>query len=124
MRFSVGMAGTDAADELRDLREWVENDPELRAHVTMSYAVAEPGSEDMGPTLELVEFAVSSGISLASLIVSIAAWRDSRRSQPTVEFYRGGRQPQTLTMTASDEMTVKEITVRLSDGAGTGSSEA
>lgn len=124
MKFSVGVDGPDAADELRDLREWIENDSELRTHVALSYVVSDQGLDDMGPGLDLLEFVVSSGTSLGSLIVSIAAWRDSRRQQPTLDFHREGLHPRTLTMTASDEMTVKEITVRLSDDASARGSEA
>ena len=124
MKFSVAVEGPDPADELRDLREWIENDSDLRTHVAVSYAVADQGPDDMGPALDLLEFFVSSGISLGSLMVSIAAWCDSRRQQPTLKFRRDGSHPRTLTMTASDEMTVREITVRLSEDADPSDSEA
>jgi hypothetical protein len=77
----------------------------------------------MGAPLDLLEFVVSSGISLGSLIVSIAAWRDSRRLPPTVDF-RNENGQHIITMAASDETTVKEITVRMNDSAAAGSPEA
>ncbi|GHJ38875.1 hypothetical protein [Streptomyces sp. TS71-3] len=80
----------DTEDALRSLLLWVRQDENVPAGVRGRIAAGEePPAGSMGAVLDLVEFAVGSGISAAALVVSVLQWRDGRRRAPAVILRRG-----------------------------------
>ncbi|PAM99614.1 hypothetical protein CJI59_21940 [Streptomyces sp. Alain-F2R5] len=99
--------GTDAEDHLRSLLSWLREDgtPTLRARAAGS-APAAPGS--MGTGLDILQLAIGSGLSAASLVFSVLQWQASRRRAPAVTLRRGDVEV-VLTAQAADEETVRGL---------------
>ncbi|WP_369177075.1 effector-associated constant component EACC1 [Streptomyces mutabilis] len=100
--------GTDAEDHLRSLLSWLREDgtPTLRARAAGS-APAAPGS--MGAGLDILQLAIGSGLSAASLVFSVLQWQASRRRAPAVTLRRGDVEVVLTAQAAGDEETVRGI---------------
>jgi hypothetical protein len=116
VKLTVAVDSTDDSADLGDLRGWISSDDRLRRAVSASTVMAESTPEEMGGG-QIVEFVITTGISLGSLLVSIASWRQSRPHQPTVLLSRD-RGP-VVTLSSSSETAVREITVKLGGDADT-----
>jgi hypothetical protein len=72
--------GGAGEEELRSLYDWLRDDRALRDGAAFTpVRSAEPGR--MGPGLEAVLALVSTGLTLPQLLLSVDAWRQSRRAQ-------------------------------------------
>ncbi|MGW0394313.1 effector-associated constant component EACC1 [Streptomyces sp. NPDC003042] len=79
MEFEILSAGREDDDELRSLRAWLREDPELRGAVIWEADRDEPGT--MGSVLEAVHVIVTDAAAFGSFAVSLAAWLGTRRSR-------------------------------------------
>lgn len=73
----------DAADELRALRQWLSAEDEFRGRVALRGGTPRPG--DMGPVVDLLTVAVSSGGAATVLAGTLAVWLRNRRSDVSIE---------------------------------------
>ncbi len=72
-----------ADEELASLLRWLRDD-DISSEVAISPDYRDADPEHMGGGIEFVNVVLSNGIALASLIVAVASWLDSRRSATTV----------------------------------------
>lgn len=95
---------TDTDAELRSLVAWLRDEPDISQGAVMTLSGPPPGPGRMGAMLDVIELALDSGFQLASLVVAVAAWRQTRAGQPRVLIRHGnvevaidGDDPQTIT---------------------------
>ncbi|MFJ9105634.1 hypothetical protein ACIRJM_45125 [Streptomyces sp. NPDC102405] len=103
--------------EAYSLYDWLRQESKIRKTAKLSMGSFEapvPGAQ--GPLLDLVSLVVGSGFSAASLVVSIATWRDTRPQSPTVTVERDGI---TVTVGGSLEET-QRLMEKLLTGTGSG----
>ncbi|MGI5196425.1 effector-associated constant component EACC1 [Streptomyces sp. CA-288835] len=104
MQVALRIAGDSAEDDVRSLYEWLLLDRTVRreARVEMaSSSVPVPGQQ--GAVLDLVSLVLGSGISAASLGVSIASWRATRPREPSITVERADGRKVTITGTSQQE---------------------
>ncbi|MGW3202137.1 effector-associated constant component EACC1 [Streptomyces sp. NPDC001118] len=70
LRLSV--TGDDSIDELTDLADWLQHEPELRGLIT--FADPEPGPGELGALADALAVAVGSGGVLTVLAASLRAY--------------------------------------------------
>ncbi|MEV6614114.1 hypothetical protein AB0N31_09585 [Streptomyces sp. NPDC051051] len=78
-------------------------------------AAAPPPPGGMGTGFDVLQFAVSGGLSAASLVVSVLQWQASLRRAPAVTLRRGDVEVLLTARAARDERTVRRL-VALPDG--------
>jgi hypothetical protein len=110
MALTLSVVTTSGDGDLRSLREWLAREDDVRNYAKISAGVAPPKAGEMGTTLDVISLAIQSGFSMASLVVSVAAWLDSRRSKPIVEFSYNDKN---VVLASSDEhevrLTIQEL---------------
>ncbi|MET9451041.1 effector-associated constant component EACC1 [Streptomyces cinerochromogenes] len=111
-RSGPGSCGTE--DDLRSLLRWLSADDTVpvRGRI-VSGGPPVPGG--MGSGFDLLQLAVSSGLSVGSLVVSVLQWQAARRDAPAVTLRRGDVEVVLSARAARDEETVRGI-VDLLDG--------
>ncbi|MFE4372901.1 hypothetical protein ACFRMN_32605 [Streptomyces sp. NPDC056835] len=93
VRFAAGPAEEeDREEELRSLLRWLTEDESLDRAVRGAVRGDEPlGPGHMGAGFDLLQLAVGTAVSTASLVVSVLQWQTSRRrGAPAVVLRRGG----------------------------------
>lgn len=95
---------TDADTERRSLVAWLRNEPDISHGADIAMTGPPSGPDRMGPMLDVIQLTLDSGFQLASLVVAIAAWRQTQPQQPRVIIRHGdvevaiaGDDPQTIT---------------------------
>lgn len=74
-----------AEDELRSLHAWLEADRAARRHVRAELGSAVPAVPgQQGDGIDILSLVLSSGLSMASLLVTIVSWRATRPKTPTL----------------------------------------
>ena len=106
MKLKLAVKGD--TDELRSLREWLGNEAEVRNRAKISTSFAPPASGEMGLDLEVLKLALETGFNIASLVMSVASWRETRRTKPTVEFHDSRR----IVILSSSSMNAIEAAIR------------
>jgi membrane-associated two-gene conflict system component 1 (EACC1) len=86
MQLHVRVEDSDA-DMTMKLRRWLIDDPEVRLFGQLTSPAALPDGT-MGPDTDVIWVIVGSGLSTLQLLVSIAQWRASRHTTPTVIVYQ------------------------------------
>ncbi|MEU9168401.1 hypothetical protein AB0D34_11495 [Streptomyces sp. NPDC048420] len=98
-----------AEDDLRSLRHWLHGDELVDVHARVA-ATAPPAPGSLGGTgFDLLQLALGSGLSTASLIVSVLQWQTSRRGAPAVTLRRGGVEILLTKEMARDQDTVRGL---------------
>lgn len=78
MHIRVHIPEDDGA-EARALYQWLAGEPSIRTGGQLATEQSDPGDGQMtGGVLEAISLVVGSGVSLAQLLVAIAAWRATR----------------------------------------------
>jgi hypothetical protein len=67
-------------DAMIELRHWLASDERFR----LPTGEAQPADGQLGTAVDVLQVAVGSAIALGQLLVSIAQWRQSRPTRPTV----------------------------------------
>ncbi|OIJ89389.1 effector-associated constant component EACC1 [Streptomyces monashensis] len=106
-------AADGAEDDLRSLLRWLHEDETL--DVRGRIGGAPPTSGAMGTGFDLLQLAVGSGLSTASLIVSVLQWQSSRHHAPAVTLRRGEVEVVLTPQAARDEETLRAL-IGLLDG--------
>ncbi|MFD4869172.1 hypothetical protein [Streptomyces sp. NPDC058412] len=123
LEIAVHIAGTgDDEAALRSLLGWVHADETLAGAVRgRGTAEGPPAPGSMGGGFDLVQFAVSGGLSVGALVVSVLQWRASLRRPAAVTLRRGGVEVLLDDRTAADPEAVRKIVeileARVDDGA-------
>lgn len=111
---SAALDSTGTEDDLRSLLRWLREDEALGVRVHVGGAPPPPGV--MGAGFDVLQFAVSSGLATAALVVSVLQWQTSRRRAPAVTLRRGEVEVLLTAHAARDEQTMRRL-VTLLDGA-------
>jgi hypothetical protein len=111
---SATLDTTGTEDDLRSLLLWLREDDAVDLLVRPGSA-GPPPPGGMGTGFEVLQFAVSGGLSAASLVVSVLQWQTSRRRAPAVTLRRGEVEVLLTAQAARDEETVRRL-VALLDG--------
>jgi hypothetical protein len=87
MQIDIRMTGPDADEDLTSLREWLQEDQDIRRHARISLKMAEPRSGEMGTAFEVIQLVVGGGFQALNFALAYANWRSSkpRRTQVTIE---------------------------------------
>jgi hypothetical protein len=105
------------ADDLRSLREWLGNEADVRNYAKISTSLTPIADGEMGLDLEALKLIFETGFNIASLVMSVASWRETRHVKPTVEFHDSRR---TVILSSSSEEAI-ESAIRELDGNGSSS---
>ncbi|WP_406264413.1 hypothetical protein OH779_14570 [Actinacidiphila glaucinigra] len=89
MLMRLRVDGEGAEDELRSLREWLLDDPDIRYYATISWDSAPPEPGEMGAT-EWLQLVTDNGWQVANFAVAYLAWRRTRRSGCELTIERNG----------------------------------
>ena len=100
MRVQLRVAGDDP-DTVRSLREWLQQERDVRLHGDLQWGKAD-SPEHMGVLTDVVTVLVSSGFSAAQLAFAIVQWRSSRHPAPVVTITREMGSGTTVTVETSD----------------------
>lgn len=91
MRSIVIRVESEAGVETRALYRALHGDPDLRRTVTLSVRDGDtPSDGDLGLASDVILALVNGSAALGALVVSIAAWRDGRRTAWTVSLEEDG----------------------------------
>ena len=77
-------------DDPGSLYRWLTLDPEVRRDATVRRVPAPAKAGDMGGTLDVINVVLGNGIAIGSLLVAVAAWRESRPRPPVTRIERDG----------------------------------
>ncbi|MEO3756014.1 hypothetical protein [Streptomyces sp. B6B3] len=81
---TLTVEGDTAEEELRSLHTWLLADPEARRGAQVELRASAPSRPDsMGGALDVISLVLGSGFSAASLAVTLAQWRGTRRHEGT-----------------------------------------
>ncbi|MER7679933.1 hypothetical protein [Streptomyces sp. NPDC096934] len=109
----ISMVGRGADEELRSLRFWLLESPEVRHHAKISWETSEPHPGAMGtdplPVLALV---TDNLWQIATFSMSYIAWRKTRRRTPVVTIEQNGK---SVTIEGDDTEAVERIIRALSE---------
>ncbi|WP_371614991.1 hypothetical protein [Streptomyces sp. NBC_00454] len=117
----------DPEAELRSLQRWLAADETLGRGLSVrlgsdpkrdSATVGDaPQGTLMGSGLDLLQLAVGSGLSGASLVFSVLQWQVSRRTPPTLVLSRDGYEIRLTGDAAADPEAVRRIVAALESAA-------
>jgi hypothetical protein len=100
----------DPGGELRALRSWLLDEPQVRQFGSLATDRSADAAA-MG-TAEVLSLAVGSGLSIAQLVLSVAAWRTSRPRRYVIKVERDGRSVEVGT---DDEAELRALAEELED---------
>jgi hypothetical protein len=102
----IHMSGPDAERELGSLYAWLQEEPDIRHHASMSLRSAETSPSEMGLAFDVIQLVVDSGFQTLSLALAYATWRATRPGRPQVTIERDGAK---VTVDDADPDTVQAI---------------
>ncbi|MGV9390619.1 effector-associated constant component EACC1 [Streptomyces olivaceus] len=97
----------EGEDDLRSLLRWLHEDEDLDVRGRPVGAPTPSGA--MGTGFDLLQLSVGSGLSTASLLVSVLQWQTSRRHAPAVTLRRGEVEVVLTPRAARDEETLQAL---------------
>jgi hypothetical protein len=108
----VSMVGDGAEEELRSLRAWLLESPEIRQHARISWEAEEPKPGEMGggSTFEAIKLVTDNLWQIATFALSYAAWKKTRTRNPSVTIEHDGRR---ITIEGEDSGMVERIAQEL-----------
>ena len=106
MLIQIRMTGPDADRELGSLYTWLQGEPDIRRHSSMSLMSAEPPPSEMGAAFDVIQLVVDSGFQTLNLALAYASWRATRPSRPQVTIEGDGAK---VTLDDADPDTVQAI---------------
>ena len=117
MRLEVQVEST--VGELRSLQGWLRADPEVRRSAAGEVRGGVPGPGDMGTALDVLQLVTGNGWSVASFVLAVVAWRQTRPQRPRVEIRRGDTVI-VLTDCSDEEIERATRALDVADGGGDG----
>jgi hypothetical protein len=103
--------GADAENALRSLRRWLHEDETLAGAVRGRFAdPAAPVAAHMGAGgFDILQLALGSGLSTASLVVSVFQWQLARNRGPALVLSRGELRVEVSPEGARDAETLRKV---------------
>ncbi|MFD9336445.1 hypothetical protein ACFWBF_18880 [Streptomyces sp. NPDC060028] len=109
----IGMIGHGSEEELRSLREWLLESPEIRRHTRIAWDFEEPQPGEMsGGTVAAIQLITDNLWQIATFALSYATWRKTRSRNTSVTIEHNGRR---LGIESNEEDTVNRIIRELGD---------
>ncbi|MFF7259764.1 hypothetical protein ACFZCL_05635 [Streptomyces sp. NPDC008159] len=110
----ISMEGPSADDELRSLRSWLLDTPEMRQHAKIQWESASPNASEMGGgALDTLQLVTDNFWQIATFSLTYATWKKTRTRSPRVTIEYNGR---TVTVEGDDSETVERIVQALTEG--------
>lgn len=108
----ISMVGEGAEEELRSLRSWLLESPEIRQRAKISWEIEEPKAGEMGGgTFEAIQLVTDNLWQTVTFALSYAAWRKTRTRNPSVTIEHNDKR---VTIEGGDSRTVESIVQALS----------
>ncbi|MFF3276612.1 hypothetical protein ACFYWU_37650 [Streptomyces chrestomyceticus] len=82
------VAQADGTEGAASLHKWLSGDPDVAAGTGLALLARDDGPGRMGPVSDVVEAVFNGSVQLASLLVAVATWRDTRRGAARVRIER------------------------------------
>ncbi|MER6315052.1 hypothetical protein ABT237_14930 [Streptomyces sp. NPDC001581] len=109
----ISMVGQGAEEELRSLRSWLLETPEIRRHARISWATETPKQGEMGGgTIETLQLVTDNFWQIATFSLAYATWRKTRTRNTSVTIEYNGRR---MTIEGHDNHTVERIAQELGE---------
>ncbi|MFE2477844.1 hypothetical protein [Streptomyces sp. NPDC059389] len=109
----ISMVGQGAEDELRSLRVWLLESPEIHRHARITWESQEPRQGEMGGiTTETLQLITDNFWQLSTFALSYATWRKTRSRNTSATIEHNGRR---VTIEGHDEEAVQRIIRELGD---------
>jgi hypothetical protein len=90
MIIALGLLSPAIEDDARSLARWLADDPDTRRLQRPSQST-QPTPGAMGVGLDVLQFAVSSGLDVSALVFTYLQWRQARGSRFSAVVHAGGR---------------------------------
>ncbi|MDJ1134157.1 effector-associated constant component EACC1 [Streptomyces iconiensis] len=116
MRVTLSIAGDSSGQNIAALRDWLRNETALRSALLAPQAEQE-GRGHMGPSLDLIDLFLEHFESLASLLFTVLAWRNTRPTAPSVQITHNGI---TVTLDSADPDAIRRVAEALQSGTANG----
>ncbi|QTD97835.1 effector-associated constant component EACC1 [Streptomyces cyanogenus] len=107
----ISAEGEDAEEELRSLRSWLLDEPEIRQHAVISWGAQALTKEEMGTGIDVLQLVTDNGWSAVAFAMAYRDWRRTRRSAAVVTIEHNGV---TVSVNGADDQAVARITRALS----------
>ncbi|MGW5598362.1 effector-associated constant component EACC1 [Streptomyces rochei] len=103
----ISMVGQGAEEELRSLRAWLLEDPNVRRHAKVSWETSQPQPGTMGAdAFAVLQLVTDNFWQITTFSVTYAAWRKTRTRSPRVTIEHDGK---SVTIEGSDAETLERI---------------
>lgn len=106
MPICIKFDGSDSEQELRSLRGWLTNDPEVRRYAKIRLGGAPIQDGEMGSALEVIELITNSGFQALTFALAYVSWRSTRPAKPSVTIEHNGTK---IVLSDGDPETVEKI---------------
>ncbi|MEU7577752.1 hypothetical protein AB0B50_09155 [Streptomyces sp. NPDC041068] len=125
VRLAADGPGEDTEDALRSLLRWLHEDETLTGSVRGEVAAsAAPVAGHMGAGgFDILQLALGSGLSTASLVVSLLQWQLARRRAPSLVLSRGELRVEVTPDGAHDAETLRRVVELLDEQTTAGDGE-
>ncbi|MFI9836321.1 hypothetical protein ACIHFD_04770 [Nonomuraea sp. NPDC051941] len=106
MSICIRFDGSGSEQELRSLRGWLMDDPEVRRHTKIRLGGAPVEDGEMGSALEVIELITNSGFQVLTFALAYVSWRSTRPAKPSITIeYNGAK----IVLEEGDPETVEKI---------------
>ncbi|WP_234316366.1 MULTISPECIES: hypothetical protein [unclassified Streptomyces] len=103
----ISMTGSHAEEELRSLRAWLLESPEIRQRAQISWETSPPKPGEMGgTTFEVLQLVTDNLWQTGTFALAYATWRKTRTRNHSVTIEYNGRQ---VTIEGDDSAAVERI---------------
>ncbi|MBB5775044.1 effector-associated constant component EACC1 [Nonomuraea jabiensis] len=106
MSICIQFDGRGSEQELRSLREWLIDDPEMRRHAKIRLGGAPVEDGEMGSALEVIELITNSGFQAITFALAYVSWRSTRPAKPSATIEHNGMK---IVLSDGDPETVEKI---------------
>lgn len=109
----ISMDGPGADEELRSLRSWLLETPEIRQHAKISWETVDPHPDEMGAgALDTLQLITDNFWQIATFSLTYVTWRKTRTRSPRVTIECNGK---TVIIEGSDSGTVERVIQALTE---------
>ncbi|MGP3753758.1 effector-associated constant component EACC1 [Streptomyces sp. IBSNAI001] len=109
----ISMTGRGAEEELRSLRAWLLETPNVRQHSKISLESEPASSGEMGAGgLEILQLITDNFWQTTTFALSYVTWRKTRNRKPTVTIESNGRR---IVIESNDEESAERIIQALNE---------
>ncbi|MGW2063488.1 effector-associated constant component EACC1 [Streptomyces sp. NPDC001937] len=114
MRIQIEVGADD--DLVRDLYQWLREDPDVRRYVKLELTAASQPVGAMG-AVEIINMVMGQGFTALNLALSYAAWKSARPTAPPVTVHVSGG---SFTLNDASEETMRHLVQALQSAEAAG----